>query len=123
MKFRKLTPDGDWTFGHGHNDIAKDIYAIELEVATRVKEWANDWFADMNRGIDYTNLLEIGQRARLLFAIKATILTCYGVIGVAQDANGKDIVDVYVQNGRNYYITYTVNTIYSQSFASEINLL
>jgi hypothetical protein len=122
MRFRKLTADGDWIFGHGSGDIVEGESAIEFEVATRIREWYGDWFADMTRGIDYTNLLEVGQKANLLYAIRATILSCYGVIGVTKvdciftDETGQQNV------GRNLHIQYSIDTIYKQGFQAEISL-
>jgi len=116
MRFRKLDSSGDWTFGHGMSCVAEEENAIELEIATRVREWCNDCFFAMDRGIDYQNLLEVGQQKRLIFAIKCVILTCYGVVGINKEP------DILIRNGRNYFITYDVKTIYSDSFISEIGL-
>jgi len=116
MKFRKLTSDGDWTFGQGIGDFATESYAIEFNIATRVREWVNDCFFAMDHGIDYNNLLEIGQQKRLLHAVRTTILQSYGVVGV-------NSVDVEIFNERDYIITYDIDTIYSIGFTSKIELI
>ena len=57
MKFSRLTKDGDWTFGQGLANYATDSEALNINVVTRLKSFANDWFLDLDANIDWLTIL------------------------------------------------------------------
>lgn len=51
MKYRKLTPDGDYMFGHGMNDFYVDGQAVGQAVKTRLKLLYGEWWEDLTLGV------------------------------------------------------------------------
>ena len=112
MKMRKLDKNGDWTYGAGKGSYLTDEAAIEQNIATCCREWLNDCFFAMDRGIDWTNLLEHNQKDNLDQALRGVILSSYGVVGLNSLTLAFD--------GRAYSFTYNIDTIYSSGFTSQI---
>lgn len=110
MRVRRL--DGqDWTFGRGLADYIKDDAAIAQNVKTRLQSFKNDWFIDIEAGIDWLNIL--GQRGTeniILNEVSRTILGTAGVIKI----NALD----YTIDSRRVIISASISTI----FNTEINI-
>jgi hypothetical protein len=115
MTMRALTPAGDWTFGSGLGNYTTNEAAIEENILTWLQSWVNNCFFALKDGVDWQNLLDVGQEANLTDSIRANILQCYGVMGV----NSLSVVF----NPRTRFISITANitTIYSQSFQLELS--
>jgi len=80
MRVSKITNEGDWTFGKGKADYAVNSAAIRQNVVTRLREFKNDWYADVNSGIDWFGLLgSRGNENAILRSIEKTILETEGV--------------------------------------------
>lgn len=56
-KNRRLNGLGDFTFGRGLADFVKRDDQIVQNVQTRIKEFQNDYFLNLRRGIDWRTLL------------------------------------------------------------------
>ena len=54
---RNLDENWDWTFGNGKQDYAINQKAMELDILTNIKCWKNNCFYDLDRGIDWYNIL------------------------------------------------------------------
>lgn len=115
MIFRQLTASGDWTFGQGIGSYAVNEDAINLNIKTRLLSWVNDCFFALQDGIDWYGLLDVGQQANLVEAIKSNLMNAYGVIGI----NSVDAVFSGVT--RKMSIQYNIQTIYSPQFEGAIN--
>lgn len=51
MRYRKLTDDGDYTFGNGQTDFYRDVpEAVGQAVKTRLLLWLGEWFLDIEEG-------------------------------------------------------------------------
>ena len=122
MIFRALTKAvgaviaGDWTFGAGKANYATDEKAIELGIATRINSWKNDCFFDFDTGIDWVARLDKGQKDNLINELKNLLIQTYGVISV----NSVDISENRIT--RALTLTYNVDTIYSESFTSQVSI-
>jgi hypothetical protein len=80
MAVRRLTATGDWTFGHGRNDYLTRSKEIEQNVVTRLKSFKNDWFADIEAGVDWDRLFsERGNQDAIRRAVERTVLKTTGV--------------------------------------------
>lgn len=79
MRFRALDENGDWTFGKGRNNYLKDNQALMLNIKTRLLEFLNDCFWDMDKGIDWWTLLGGKNLKSILVDVQRTILRSYQV--------------------------------------------
>lgn len=114
MIIRKVDSENDWLFGHGLSNYAKDEEAINENIKTRLLSWVNDCFFAMQEGVDWRQRLDIGQQLALKDELKTVILQSFGVIGV----NSVELIfDGVTRLAR---ITYNIQTIFSQSFQTEI---
>ena len=79
MRFRNLDSKGDWTFGKGRNSYVKDNQALMLNIKTRLLEFYQDCFFDMEKGIDWWTLMGGKDLKRVLVDVQRTILESYQV--------------------------------------------
>ena len=108
-KFRNLDTDSDWTFGKGKNNYVSDNEAVKLDIKTRLQEWINDCFFELEKGIDYANRLGSKNQEELLQQdIKTIIIQTDGVAII--NSFSFDVID------RKFSASYNVTTIYSESF-------
>ncbi len=110
MIMRALTPSGDWTFGSGLANYATAEAAIEENILTWLQSWVNNCFFALKDGVDWRNLLDVGQAENLENSIRVNILQRYGVVGV------NDLVVLFDAHHRKISITADITTIYSRSF-------
>lgn len=113
MIFRNLASNGDWTFGSGKGNYIAAIPAIGLNIKTRLLSWLGDCFFDTTAGIDWANRLgSKNQRKLLELDLRRIILQSYGVTEIVSfDTN---------LTGRAFTANYTVNTIFSQTYAATL---
>ncbi len=114
MIMRALTSDGDWSFGKGLADYNQAEPAVEENILTWLQSWVNNCFFALKDGVDWQNLLDVGQAANLVDSLRANILQRYGVVGV----NSMDVR--FDRRTRHIAITANITTIYSQSFQLEL---
>ena len=112
---RGLTPTGDWTFGAGIANYTTGQAAIEENIQTWLQSWVSNCFFALQDGVDWTNLLDVGQEQNLQDSIRQNILLCYGVVAV----NSMSVV--FDSRSRHISITADIQTIYSQSFQLELS--
>lgn len=118
MIFRQLDSSGDWEFGKGVNDYARQNNAIGLNVKTRILSWVGDCFFDQDAGIDWINRLgSKNQRELLELDLRNIILQSDGVTGILDFST--NVVD------RAFTAEYSIQTIYSKSYTDmiEVNIL
>ena len=51
MKYRKLTSEGDYSFGNNSNDFIEGNEALAQAVKTRILLFYREWWEDLNNGI------------------------------------------------------------------------
>jgi hypothetical protein len=110
MIMRALTPAGDWTFGAGIANYNTAEAAIEENIQTWLQSWVGNCFFALKDGVDWRNLLDVGQQQNLEDSIRANILQCYGVVAV------NSLSVIFYRPTRFISITADVQTIYSPSF-------
>jgi hypothetical protein len=116
MIMRALTSAGDWTFGKGLSNYNTDENAINEDIQTWLQSWVSNCFFALKDGIDWTNLLGVGQQTNLKNALRQGILQRTGVIGI----NSMDFE--FNPQTRAVTINFDVTTIYSQSFQNTITV-
>lgn len=82
MRYRKLSPTGDYTFGHSQDDFYVDEpKAVVQAVQTRLALWVGDWFLNTAAGTDW-NAKVLGNRTASTrdTVVKARITGTPGVI-------------------------------------------
>ena len=115
MIFRIVDSDGDWTFGKGKQDYAKNLQALKLNLQTRILSWVGDCFFDLDAGIDWKNLLGYNTKKELASAIKDTAFRTEGVIKVND-------ISIEVDNTRTADVELSCNTVFGSNIQNFINL-
>lgn len=114
MRYRALSPDGDYTFGQGNsNFLINSPDAVAQAVMTRLLLMQGEWFLDITEGTPYgTKILGTGTSPFYDQAIRERILGSQGVIGIASYSSN-------VQN-RKLSVEATINTIYGATTIQQV---
>lgn len=109
MRYRKLSPTGDYTFGHGLLDFYINTpEAVAQAVKTALGLWLGEWFLDTSLGVPYIQGV-IGKHSQDTAdqTIQQNILLVEGVTNIASFESTLDPVT------RKYVVTKClINTIY-----------
>lgn len=108
MRYRKLTADGDYSFGAGQLDFYRDVpEAVAQAVQTRLLLWLGEWFLDIDSGTPYM-LTVLGKKTKTEadVTIQDRILGTEGVINI------EDYQSTIDQDTRRMSVTCTINTVY-----------
>lgn len=121
MRYRKLSPDGDYTFGNQQLDFHIDTpEAVAQVIKTSLQMWIGEWYLDVTDGTAYPEgVLGKHSKAEADATLVARIRQCQGVVDVQ---NFTSVID----EGRRQYssIAANVNTIYGPTqlqLANEVN--
>lgn len=106
MRYRRLSPEGDYTFGHGQGDFHVDSpEAVAQAVVTRLALLTGEWFLDIGEGTPYLQeVIGNGTQATYDAALKQRILTTEGVTELADYSS--EVID------RHLSVRATINTIF-----------
>lgn len=109
MRYRALSPSGDYTFGQGTANYLIDLpQTVGQAVKTRLLLLTQEWFLDVTEGTPYsTQILGTNTQATRDLAIKARILRTPGVKQLSQYASR--VVD------RKFIVSAVIDTIYGQT--------
>lgn len=108
MRYRKLSPSGDMTFGKQQaNFHTNSPEAVGQAVMTTLKLWRGEWFLDQSVGVPYTaEVLGKGTRASLEPALRTAILN-------VPDVQAIEAFDVAIDPDRRAVsIKTTIETLY-----------
>ena len=108
MRYRRLTPDWDFTIGHGLAGYLTNSPETVLQaIMTRLKLFVGEWFNDTAEGTPWrTDVLGKYTKTKYDAAIRRRILRTQGVTGIAEyrsEFNSED---------RGLLIEATVDTVY-----------
>ena len=106
MIFRNLTTDGDWTFGAGKQNYAKDDKAIALNIATRLKTFLSECFFNALVGLPWFDLINTKNKAVIVLAAKTEIASISGVLKVNE-------LEYNFSENRELTIKYAISTLYN----------
>ena len=80
MKVRRIDKNGDWTFGSGLANYARDSEAVEQCVQTVCKSFKYNWHLDHDHGINWWAYFVKNPNVKVMDAdIKRNILNVIGV--------------------------------------------
>ena len=84
MKIRRIDSEGDWDYGHSMSSYYVDnAQSVGLNIVTRLREWYQDCFFAMTKGIDYpTRLGSFNQKENLDNDIQNIILNSADVVDI-----------------------------------------
>ncbi len=108
MRYRKLSEDGDYTFGSSERDFLVDSpEAVAQSVKTRVQLWAGEWFLDTNEGTPYMQGV-IGKKTKMQAdaTLQARILDGFGVLDI------QNYLSVINPETRKFELSFDLDTIY-----------
>lgn len=108
MRYRKLAPDNDYSFGNGQLDFYRDEpAAVGQSVQTRLLLWLGEWYLDTSQGTPYMEGV-LGKHSQQLAdaTIERRTLDTTGVV------NFTSFESFIEANTRAYSASFNLNTIY-----------
>ena len=111
---RSLDENHDFNFGSGRQSYLIENEAVAQNVQTRLYEFLNDCFFNMEAGIDWLRLLGMtNTEDEMVLSCKAVILETPEVVRV-------NSISASVNSSRRIIIEYNINTNYSNSFQQSL---
>ena len=98
MRVSRLV-DGDWSFGHSKADYLTNSDAIKQNVQTRLLMFKNDYYLNIDLGIDWKNQTD---QEFLLREVQKIVLQTTGVMSIS-----KSSVDLDTERVAQITLTYT----------------
>ncbi len=108
MRYRKLTADGDYSFGNGQLDFFRDEpAAVGQACETRLELWLGEFFLDINEGTPYMQGI-LGKHSKAVadLTIQDRVI---GTQGLTKVKNFESTVD---GDTRAMTVTFSIDTIY-----------
>jgi hypothetical protein len=106
MKYRRLTDDGDYTFGFGNNCFISDTDAVAQAIGTKMNMFKGDYWADQSEGLPFFQKIAGNSDKNTVDSLlEARILETPGVSSISSISSS-------IAN-RKYTATITVVTAYS----------
>lgn len=110
MRYRALSPDGDYTFGQGSaNFLIDSPEAVAQSVLTRLLLWQGEWFLDVTAGTPWLQgILGTGTKPLYDLLIRQRVTDTLGVTGIASYSSQLDVE-------RGLSVTMTIDTEFGQA--------
>ena len=108
MRYRMLSPTGDYVFGQGQLNFYIDVpMAPGQAVKTRLLLWQGEWFLDNTVGTPYMNgILGKHSQAQADLTVQTEVLGTQGVTDISTYASQDDTVK------RSYAVEMVIDTVY-----------
>lgn len=107
MRYRPLSPSGDYTIGQVF--LANSPQCVAQAVETRLKLWLGEWFLDTSDGTPWPSVLGKINGKNPDAYIKQRILSTQGVTSIVSYSG------TFTGSARAYSVTATINTLYGQA--------
>ncbi len=117
MRYRKLTSDGDYSFGNGQLDFYRDVpEAVAQAVKTRLLLWLGEWFLNIEDGTPFMQGI-LGKYSKTVAdtTIQDRVLSTQGVIDI------ENYVSVLDPDTRSFSVQFDLNTIYGPTAVQVAN--
>lgn len=108
MRYRKLTADGDYSFGNSQLDFYRDVpEAVGQSVQTRLLLWLGEWFLNVDDGTPYMQGI-LGKYSQQVAdtTIQDRVRDTTGVVDIENYESIKDA------DNRSLSVQFDLNTIY-----------
>jgi hypothetical protein len=118
MRYRKLSPTGDYVFGHSQVDfLVNTPETVAQAIETSLRLWLGEWYLNINDGTPYLEgILGYHSQDMADANLKARIENVQGVVNISEYSSSVDPVT------RKYSATCTVNTLYGPTQVEIQNL-
>lgn len=113
--FRGIDGQNDWYFGNGKQSYFYEQASIEADIKTTLQTFYQECFYDPTVGIPWFNILGQKNSNLLILTLKNAISNVSGVTKVYD-------VRYYLDQNRNAFVSYLVNTIYTVQVAGTVAL-
>lgn len=107
MRYRALSPTGDYKFGPGAYFLINTPQAVMQAILTRLKLSVGEWFLDNQEGLDKGNILGNGTEQTRDLEVQQRILGTTGVVEIVAYASSV--------SARAFTVNATINTLYGQA--------
>jgi len=104
MRYRALSPTGDYVFGKREAFLQDSPVAVAQAALTRLKLFAGEWFLNSAEGLNLHNILGVNTVATRDAEVQERILGTPGVKAITQYSSTVD--------SRSFSVTATIDTIY-----------
>jgi len=108
------TETWDWVFGQGLANYLTNNDEIIQNVQTRLKSFKNDYFLNIEAGLDWFNLLSV-KNSGILEEIREVVILTNGIIRVNE-------ISILENNKRFANILINFDTIFNKNIQKEFNL-
>lgn len=117
MKYRKLSPEGDYSFGNGTADFWKDQpEAVAQAVQTRLFLFRGEWFLDATEGMTWkTEVLGVRTANTRDPAIRRRVLGTQGCKSITDYSSSLN------RDTRGFSVNLTIDTIYGAATVTGVN--
>lgn len=118
MRYRKLTSDGDYSFGSGLLNFWIDVPdAVAQAVKTRLGLWTGEWFLDVDEGTPWMiSVLGKHSKTEADVTIQDRVNDTQGLLNIANYDSTLDPVN------RKFAVDMLINTIYGPSQIQQDNV-
>lgn len=113
MRYRAMSPSGDYIFGPGSYFLVNSPEAVAQAVQTRMTLYVGEWFLDTREGLDKSLILGNNTAATRDPEIQQRIL---GTAGVKSLLSYQSSVD----EQRNFTVQAVIDTIYGEATIQQV---
>ncbi len=114
MRYRILSPAGDYTFGQGAAEfLANTPETVAQAVKTRLELLRGEWFLDTTEGLDTALILGAGTQATYDQVVQERILGTEGVTTIDSYAS-------YLADDRSLTIACFISTVYGPIIIQQV---
>lgn len=107
MKYRKLTPTGDYSFGNNHQDFVNGKEAIAQAIKTKILLFYGEWWEDLGIGIPIFQSI-IGQQNSKNTSIAIQSLLNRRILEIDEVVSVDEITVEYQNRKMSVYVRCTV---------------
>ena len=105
MKYRRLSPTGDYMFGYGNTSFLTETQAVAQAIQTKLKLFQGESWEDLNDGLPFfQSVAGSTDKSMIDLTVKARILETPNVLDISSFQSS-------ISN-RRYSATASVNTAY-----------
>jgi hypothetical protein len=104
MRYRKMTPSGDYQFGAGSSFLVDSPEAVAQAIRTRMALFTTEWFLDKREGLNRDNILGYGTQTTRDREVQARILGTPGARSLLSYSSS--------MSGRAFSVSAQVDTVY-----------